>query len=187
MWPRLIRAEFVRSTGERNKRALKRIVMAGNTPGILAYRGREPIGWCAVAPRKTYARIERSRTLKPVDDRPVWSVVCFFIARRFRRKGLTVRLLGEAIRFAAGRGATVIEGYPVEPRSGKTADAFAWTGLAAAFTKAGFVEVARPSATRPIMRFEVGRGRTRGGGSLRKAGRKGSLVATSRIKRGRAG
>ncbi len=157
MWPRLIGAEFHRSTGERNKRSFKRIVMAGGTPGILAYRGSEPIGWCALAPRETYVRIERSRTLKPVDDRPVWSVVCFFIARPYRRQGLTVRLLREAVRFAAARGATTLEGYPVDPLSGKTADAFAWTGLAAAFTTAGFEEIARRSATRPIMRFEMGR------------------------------
>jgi GNAT superfamily N-acetyltransferase len=87
-----------------------------------------------------------------VDDRPVWSVVCFFVARPHRRRGLTVRLLREACRYARARGASLLEGYPVEPVSGKTPDAFAWTGLASAFRAAGFVEVERRSPTRPIMR-----------------------------------
>ena len=164
MWARLTGSDFRHGAGARNKRAFKRIVTAGETPGILAYRDGEPIGWCALAPRENYVRIERSRTLQRVDDRPVWSVVCFFITRPYRRQGLTVRLLREAARFATARGATMVEGYPVDPRSGKTADAFAWTGLAAAFREAGFTEVARRSATRPIMRLAVGRqsGRRRG-------------------------
>jgi len=47
----------------------------------------------------------------------------------------------------------IIEGYPVEPKAGKTADVFVWTGLASAFKKAGFKEIKRRSETRPIMRY----------------------------------
>ncbi len=160
MWPRLARAEFRAGVGARNKRALKRIVAAGDPPGVLAYVGGEPAGWCAVAPRQVYRRLETSRLLQPVDERPVWSVVCFFVARPFRRRGLSVRLLREAARYAASRGATMVEGYPHD-RAGKTADAFVWNGLAAAFERAGFVEVARRSPTRPIMRRVMRRGTSR--------------------------
>jgi GNAT superfamily N-acetyltransferase len=119
---------------------------------VLAYDGGNPVGWCALAPRDEYARLERARTLKPVDDTPVWSVTCFFVARSHRRQGLTVTLLQGAAAYAARRGARMLEGYPVEPRKGALPDAFAWTGLAAAFARAGFREVTRPSATRAIMR-----------------------------------
>jgi GNAT superfamily N-acetyltransferase len=151
MWARLTSAEFARGKGEPNRRSFRRIVTGGGAPGILAYAGGAPVGWCAIAPRTEYRRLETSRVLSPVDDRPVWSVVCFFIARSHRGRGLTVRLLREAVRFARARGAAIVEGYPVEPGS-RSADAFVWTGLASAFRRAGFVEVARRSPTRPIMR-----------------------------------
>src|SRR5204863_7697092 len=116
---------------------LRKIAGSGAEPGIIAYQGTTPVGWVALAPRAEYLRLEKSRTLAPVDERPVWSVVCFFVARDQRRKGLTVRLLRAAARHAQARGATVLDGYPVAPLSGATAPAFAWTGLASAFRPAG--------------------------------------------------
>jgi GNAT superfamily N-acetyltransferase len=151
MWARLPRAEFQAGTGAGNKRALRRVFQSGEPPGILAYVNGEPAGWCGLGPRAAYRRLENSKILAPVDDRPAWSVVCFFVARPHRKQGLSVRLLREAVRHAASRGATVVEGYPTDTRA-RAADAFVWTGLASAFERAGFREVARRSRTRPIMR-----------------------------------
>lgn len=145
--------EFEAGKGEANREALRRQVRGGETPGLLAYLGGEGAGWCAVGPRERYPRLARSRILRPVDAEPVWSVVCLFVARSHRRKGVSVALLRGATEWAAARGARVVEGYPVEPREGRMPDAFAWTGTAAAFRKAGFREVARRSETRPIMRW----------------------------------
>jgi len=114
--------------------------------------GGEPAGWCAIAPREAYPGLERSRLFKPLDGRPTWSVTCFFVARPYRRQGVTVRLLREAARYARSRGARLLEGYPIEPKKGTAPDAWVFTGLAGAFRKAGFKEAARPSATRPVMR-----------------------------------
>jgi len=155
MWWRLKRSDFERQKGEGNKRAFKRIVSNGETPGILAYADGQPVGWCAVAPREAYPVLARSRTLKPVDEEPVWSVVCFFVAKPFRRKGVTMRLLRAAIEFVREQGGKIVEGYPVEPRKGQMPEAFAWTGLVSAFRQVGFVEVLRRSETRPIMRYTV--------------------------------
>ena len=152
MWWRLTRSEFERGKGEPNRRAMKRLVESGEVPGLLAYRGDEPVGWCSVAPREAYSSLLRSRILRPVDDRAVWSAVCFFVAGQHRRQGLTVELLQAACSHARKHGAGIVEGYPIEPRRGKLADAFAWVGLASAFERAGFVEVLRRSPTRPIMR-----------------------------------
>lgn len=140
------------NSGAGNRRALKRIVDSGDAPGVLAYAGGEPIGWCAVAPRSVYVALERSRTLKPVDDRPVWSVSCLFIARAWRRQGVAAKLLDAAAKFARARGARIIEGYPVEPYSEKMPDVFAWTGLKSSFERAGFREVSRHAPARPILR-----------------------------------
>jgi GNAT superfamily N-acetyltransferase len=130
-------------------------VTGGHVPGVLAYAGREPVGWCAIAPRAQYPGLGRSRILKPVDDRPVWSITCLFVARSWRGRGVSTRLLEAAARLARRRGARIVEGYPTEAGPRRTADAFVFTGLASAFERAGFVEVLRRSRTRPIMRREV--------------------------------
>jgi GNAT superfamily N-acetyltransferase len=154
MYWRLTRAQFNLGKGEKNKRAIKAIVEAGETPGILAYDNGEPVAWCSVAPRESFSALDRSRILKPVDDQPVWSVACFFVDRKHRRQGVSVKLLKAAIDFVGKRGGRVIEGYPVDPKKGQP-DAFVWTGLVSAFIKAGFKEVERRSETRPIMRYEI--------------------------------
>lgn len=155
MWWRLKRSEFEQQKGEENKRALKKIVDSGEIPGILAYAAGQPIAWCSVAPRKSYSALERSRTLKRVDNETVWSVVCFFVAKAFRRKGVTMKLLKAAVEHAGKHGGKIVEGYPVEPKKAQIPDAFAYTGLASTFRKTGFVEVLRRSKTRPIMRYMV--------------------------------
>jgi GNAT superfamily N-acetyltransferase len=159
MWWRLKRSQFVKQKGPGNKRALKRLVDSGDAPGLIAYAGNRPVAWCSVGPRDVYPVLDRSRVLKRVDDQPVWSVVCFFVARAFRRQGVTARLLKAAADYARKHGAALLEGYPVDPRKGAMPDVFAYTGFPSAFRKAGFVEVARRSPSRPMMRLRLGSGR----------------------------
>jgi GNAT superfamily N-acetyltransferase len=155
MFWRVPRKQFDSGKGSGNKSALKKIVTAGRKPGIIAYLGKEPIGWCAVARREEYIALERSRILKPVDDKPVWSISCLFIKKPYRRQGVSAQLIRAAVDFAARRGAKVVEGYPVEPSMGKMPDPFLWHGIPSAFKTAGFKEVLRRSASRPIMRFDM--------------------------------
>jgi GNAT superfamily N-acetyltransferase len=157
LW-RLKRSEFEKQKGDKNKAAFKAVVDSGEAPGILAYANGNAIGWCAVAPRETYPALDRSRVLKKVDDKPVWSIVCLFIAKEYRRKGVSVELLNAAAQYVRKRGGRLVEGYPVEPRKNAMPDVFAWTGVASAFLKAGFAECARRSETRPIMRRDLAPG-----------------------------
>jgi len=155
MWWRLMQSEFNRQKGERNRRAMKKIVDAGEVPGIIAYAESQPVGWCSIGPREVFPRLERSPILKRVDQQPVWSVVCFVVAKPFRRKGISTALLKAAVKYAEEQGARIVEGYPVEPKKPSMPDLFAYHGLASAFRKEGFVEVARRSDTRPIMRYYI--------------------------------
>ncbi|HSF34204.1 MAG TPA: GNAT family N-acetyltransferase [Candidatus Tectomicrobia bacterium] len=155
MYWRLPRAQFTAQKGEGNKHALRHLVESGAIVGLLAYAQGQPVGWCAIAPRESYPVLERSRILKRVDKTSVWSVVCFFVSKAFRGKGVTTALLRAAVDHASQQGARVIEGYPIEPKRGRMPDIFAWTGLASAFRQAGFVEVQRRSETRPIVRYTV--------------------------------
>lgn len=153
MWWRLKRSEFNALKGEKNKEAMKNIVSSGDVPGILAYMDGKAVGWCSIAVRETFPVLDRSRVLKRIDDQPVWSIVCFFIDKGYRHKGISARLLKAALDYAKEQGAEIVEGYPVDPKRGSTADLFAFTGLRSMFVKAGFVEVERRSETRPIMRY----------------------------------
>lgn len=156
MYWRQTRKQFQENKGAGNRAAMKALVDSGTVPGLLGYLQGRPVAWCALAPRQDYSSLARSRILKPVDDRPCWSVSCLFIERTQRRKGLSTQILRAAADFARGQGAELLEGYPVEPRSGKSIpDAFAWTGIPRAFESAGFREVARRSPTRPIMRRDL--------------------------------
>jgi GNAT superfamily N-acetyltransferase len=154
LW-RLKRSEFEKNKGDGNRDAMRALVEAGAEPGLLAYHDGRAVGWCAVAPREQYPALGRSRVLKPIDDQPVWSVSCLFIARDYRKKGVSVALLRAAAEHVRSRGGTIVEGYPVQPKTDNVPAAFAWTGLPSSFLRAGFVEVARGSPTRPIMRLDL--------------------------------
>lgn len=155
MWWRLTRSQFSKNGGEGNKKAMKALVDSGQVPGLLAYDGGHPIAWCSVGPRETYPALERSRTLKRVDGQPAWSIVCFFVAKPFRRQGLMPQLLAAAVGYAAQNGARIVEGYPVEPKESGLRGYEGYMGVVSAYRRAGFVEVLRRSESQPIMRCLV--------------------------------
>lgn len=152
---RLGKADFEKHKGEGNRRKMQSLVDARETIGVLAMNRDVPVGWCAVAPREKYVRLQKSRVLKPVDGNPVWSVSCFFIAKDYRKKGISVPLLKAAVDYARAHGADIIEGYPIEPKDKTMPDVFAWTGILSTYLKAGFVEVKRHSPARPIVRYHL--------------------------------
>lgn len=135
--------------GEGNKREMAAIVAGGRIPGLLAYDGDVPVGWVSVAPREEYPRVEKSRSLKPVDDLPVWSIVCFYIHRTVHGRGVGRAMLAAAVEHARDQGASIVEAYAVEPGDG---DPF--SGFRDMFEAAGF-SVVRPGGRRSIMRLEL--------------------------------
>jgi GNAT superfamily N-acetyltransferase len=156
MWWRQTREEFDRLHGEPNRRSMEALIRGGEVPGILAYHEGRPVGWCSVAPRERFPVLDRSPNLKAVDGEPVWSIVCFFIPRQHRRRGLSGHLIRAAVRYALSKGAPAVEAYPIDPRhsaSSASRPGAAFTGQLDTFLRAGFTEVARRSPRRPILRF----------------------------------
>jgi GNAT superfamily N-acetyltransferase len=155
MYWRLSNKDFEAMKGDTNRKVMNSIVEKGEVPGILAYLDGQPAGWCSIAPRETFPRLENSRVAKAIDDQQVWSVVCFFIHKNHRRMGISEALLKAAINYAVKQGAKIIEGYPVEPKEQEMPAVFAYYGMASVFRTVGFVEVARRSERRPYMRYYV--------------------------------
>jgi GNAT superfamily N-acetyltransferase len=148
------RKEYEAGKGAGNKRAFKKLVISGEVPGILAYDGDRPIGWCSVAPRETFLTLQKSRALASIDDNPVWSISCLFIDKLYRNQGVAVAMLKAACDYVRSQGGKIVEGYP-SVTAKKLPDAWVWTGVLPAFLSAGYREVKRPSASRAIVRKKL--------------------------------
>jgi GNAT superfamily N-acetyltransferase len=140
--------------GAANKKALCDLVDAGVTPGLVGYLDGHPAGWISLGPREEYLKLRRSPVMKPVDDTEVWSVVCSYVAKPYRGRGLQHLLLTAAMDFARDHGVKVLEAYPVD-KAGRSHDDFMFFGARSLYEKAGFREVVRRSPTRVVMRRDL--------------------------------
>jgi GNAT superfamily N-acetyltransferase len=154
MYYRLKNSDFRKGkTGEGNKKAMKEIVWQNKPAGILGFYEDQAIAWCAFAPREEFIKLENSHVHKRIDDKPVWSIPCFFIKKNYRRKGVSVAMLKGIIQFAELNNIKIIEAYPAIPTQEKLPDSFAWIGLYKSFERVGFEIVDRTSKNRPMVRI----------------------------------
>jgi GNAT superfamily N-acetyltransferase len=165
---RVRNTDFASATAETNRKVLERAVATtaaqNRNPGLVAYRDGEPIGWVSVGPRDDYERLKHSKVLAPIDDKPVWSIVCFVVSRKARNQGVARALLDAAVDYARRHGATLLEAYPVDTDGGRVPAAHAFKGTVGMFERAGFEVVERrqfnrTSPIRPIVRRRVRRAR----------------------------
>jgi len=150
------------ATAAANRAGLEELAAHDPSPGLLAYRDDRVVGWVSLGPRGSYDRLAGAKLLAPVDDLPVWSIVCFVVSRKARGSGVGTALLAAAIDHAAAHGATMLEAYPVAAERGRVPAASAYQGSQSMFEKAGFevVEVRQWNAAsppRPIMRRAISR------------------------------
>lgn len=136
-----------------NRAALKTLVDAGKPPGLIGYRGNIPVGWVSLGPHEDFAKLVRSPVMKAVDDRPVWSIICFVVPPEHRGTGVARQLLSAAIAYASQQGATLLEAYPVD-KPGRSSDDSMWFGAKSMYDRAGFTEVARRKPQRPVVRLK---------------------------------
>jgi GNAT superfamily N-acetyltransferase len=144
--------DWSNSTAGQNRAALEDLTGRDLAPGLVAYRDDQAIGWVSLAPREDYERLAYSKVLAPVDDTPVWSIVCFVVSRTVRGQGTAAALLEAAIAFASDHGATTLEAYPVDTGTGRISAANAYHGTLSMFERAGFTVVERRqwNATTPV-------------------------------------
>ena len=130
------------------KKALHGRVSKGLPIGLLGYVDGEPVAWCSVAPRETFRRLSENQDDQEAD---VWSVVCFFVRRDHRKSGLSGRMLEAAARMAKSSGASVLEGYPVDPDS----PSYRFMGFVDLFQEQGFQPSGRAGSRRHVMRLNL--------------------------------
>jgi GNAT superfamily N-acetyltransferase len=152
-------------SADKNRWVLEGLADRDPAPGLVAYANGRAVGWVSVGPREDYERLEHSRVLARLDDKPVWSVVCFVVSKSVRGRGVARGLLAAAVDFARDHGATLLEAYPVDASRGRVPAASAYTGALSMFESAGFDVVERrqwnaSSPVRPIVRRAI-RGRRR--------------------------
>lgn len=177
MWWRVTAKEFEAGTDVNRERVRALVEGGDHAPGLLAYDGDRAVGWCSVSPRPEFGRIERSPDLALFGDDgddsgsgsgsgsasgsgsgsgEVWSVPCFYIGRRERGRGIARALLDAAVAYAADHGATVVEGYAVDPSRRKFTNSELYTGTVSLFEAAGFERAgARKPTSRVVMRRRV--------------------------------
>ncbi len=158
MFWRLDKAQYKQAGREGRREGLKALALQGRVPGLLAYVDGQPAGWVSLGPRQDYPFLEASRLLKRVDDLPVWAIVCFFIARPYRKQGLMLALLQGALAYACQQGAVALEGYPTDLQSPRLAGqplrgCTGYMGIASAYREAGFIQVGQVSETQLVMRY----------------------------------
>ena len=147
-----IGAQYRRNPPAKNKSAFRSIVRQGPPPGLIAFVGDLPVGWCQLTPRKDLTWLERSWGPKTIDETPVWSISCLYIRKSHRKMGITAALISAAIRAAKKAKAPAVEAYPLDARKSPSATG---TGYASTFQHAGFKVVARPTRPRPVMRLDL--------------------------------
>ncbi len=136
------------------KQALRELASQSPPPGLIGYRGKTPVGWISLGPRQDFAKLARSPVMKPVDDKPVWSIICFVVPSEFREQGVARELLAGAIKYARKQGAKLLEAYPVDKIAAPSSES-SWFGSKAMFDDAGFEEVVRRKPARPIVRLHL--------------------------------
>jgi GNAT superfamily N-acetyltransferase len=137
--------------GRENRQAMHALVDRGAVPGLIGYEDGVPVAWVSLGPREDYPKLRRSPIMKAFDDRPVWSIVCFFVAPEARRRGLSSRMLQAAEDYARSRGARLLEAYPVD-KTGRSDPDVMFFGALSMYDRAGFEEIARRRPTRPVVR-----------------------------------
>jgi GNAT superfamily N-acetyltransferase len=133
---------------ENKKSAIRKMVQEHVPIGILGYIGDEPVAWCSIAPRSTYRDLGGINESNESPDN-VWSLVCFFISRKFRGQGVMNQLIQAADEHSRQQGATVVEAYPVDPDS----PSYRFMGFVPQFREFGFVEVSIAGSRRHVMRL----------------------------------
>lgn len=85
-------------TPEERQRLKKARVEEGRAHAALVYDGQTCVGWCQFGPTDELPRIKFRRAYEQgLSALPDWRITCFFVDRRYRRKGVSSAALDGAL------------------------------------------------------------------------------------------
>jgi GNAT superfamily N-acetyltransferase len=142
---RLKASQIAELGGGSRQQAARALCEREHPPGVVTYLDGTPVGWCSISPRIDIPRLASSKLIHPIDDLPVWSIICVVVRSGYRRRGVTHQLLEGAVAYAASRGAPAVEAHPVDPE-GRMDLTMAFVGTRGMFEKAGFEVVGTTDA-----------------------------------------
>lgn len=154
-------AEVRRETDSKSRKvAMGKIVRKGPAPGLLAYRGKEAVGWLAIAPRPATPdwnvgrKASAAELPEHADDESIWAATCFFVRKDARGEGVTTALLEAGTAYAKKHGAITVEACPMAHGEKRSATGM-FVGPKRVFDRAGFKTVIERKPGRPLMRLAV--------------------------------
>ena len=159
---RISNKQYVETSHDDRRILLKTITdEKPDPPGLIGYVDNQPVAWCGFSPRTSFERLNRSRNIKPIDEKEVWSIVCFFIHKNFRGKNIISELIAGAIEYAKNNIVSIIEAYPIELSENERLEGTPiWYGTKSIFTNLGFKKVGNTKSksagkVRIIMRYYI--------------------------------
>lgn len=137
--------EIEELSGGSREQAMRALCERDVPPGVVTYRDGTPVGWCNIGARSDIPRLVKSKLIRPVDDVPVWSIVCTVVRGGHRRQGVTRQLIEGAVQWARSQGAPAVEAHPVDP-DGRMDLTMAFVGTRAMYERAGFEVIGQTDA-----------------------------------------
>jgi len=126
-------------TAEGNRALKQRLVGEGRAHAALVFDGEVAVGWCEYGTPEELPNIYHRKEYEEHLDRPPdYRLTCFFVDRRYRRRGVSAAALRGALDLIAEAGGGVVEAYPQDTAGRKISASFLYNGTRSLFEQAGF-------------------------------------------------
>ena len=138
-------------------RALKeRLVKEGRAHAALVFDGDEAVAWCQFgSPQELPNMKHRKEYEAELDSLPDYRLTCFFVDKRYRRRGVSALALQGALDLIAAAGGGVVEAYPQDTGGKKITASFLYSVTRSLFEQAGFSYVRPKGKNHTVMRRAV--------------------------------
>jgi GNAT superfamily N-acetyltransferase len=126
-------------TSDSNRTLKQRLVSEGRAHAALVFDGDEAVAWCEYGSPGELPNIYHRKEYEAGLDRlPDYRLTCFFVDKRYRRKGVAAVALRGALDLIAQAGGGVVEAYPHDTAGEKVSASFLYNATRSMFEQAGF-------------------------------------------------
>jgi GNAT superfamily N-acetyltransferase len=126
-------------TAEGNRALKDRLVAEGRAHAALVFDGEQAVAWCEYGTPDELPNINHRKEYEAgLGDPPDYRLTCFFVDKKYRRKGLSEAALQGALDLIAEAGGGRVEAYPQDTQGKKITASFLYNGTRSLFEQAGF-------------------------------------------------